>query len=162
MDSLGVRWCRCSLYGEARVYEAVLMIGGCSVFFTTYCTRRHATSHSNAAFTLDTCSPDTSCIYLYPFISSVGVYMYPVSATKLSLRQHVSTCIRIQVARPGYLYPAICIWCKRSLIQHMRQWRHPSINLLCSAIVWHGGVVVMASDLQPIGRRFESWPLRFT
>jgi len=25
---------------------------------------------------------------------------------KLPLRRHVSTCIRIQVARPGYLYPA--------------------------------------------------------
>jgi len=29
--------------------------------------------------------------------------------------QVVSTCIRIQVARPGYLYPATCIWCKRGL-----------------------------------------------
>ena len=28
--------------------------------------------------------------------------------------------------------------------------------------VWHGGVVVTASDLQPIGGRFESQPLRFT
>jgi len=28
-------------------------------------------------------------------------------------RIQVSTCIRIQVARPGYLYPAICIRCKR-------------------------------------------------
>ena len=27
--------------------------------------------------------------------------------------QDVSTCIRIQVARSGYLYPATCIWCKR-------------------------------------------------
>jgi len=35
---------------------------------------------SNAAFTPDTCSPDTSCIHLYPLSPS---YMYPVSATKL-------------------------------------------------------------------------------
>ena len=44
--------------------------------------------------------------------------MYPVSATKLSLKRHVvylSTCIRIQFARPGYLYPATRIWCKRGL-----------------------------------------------
>ena len=47
-----------------------------------------------AAFTPDTCSPDISCIRLYPFVSPVAVYMYPVSATKLSSRLHVSTCIR--------------------------------------------------------------------
>jgi len=29
-------------------------------------------------------------------------------------------------------------------------------------IVWRGGVVVRASDLQPRGRRFESRPLRST
>jgi len=50
-------------------------------------------------------------------VSLVAVYMYLVSVTKLSLtRQNgdiVSTCIRIQVACPGYLYPATCIWCKR-------------------------------------------------
>ena len=34
---------------------------------------------------------------LYPFVSPVAVYMHPVSATKLSSRRHVSTCIRIQV-----------------------------------------------------------------
>ena len=28
--------------------------------------------------------------------------------------------------------------------------------------LWHGGVVVRASDFQPIGCRFESRPLRFT
>jgi len=64
-----------------------------------------------AAFTRrDTCSLDTSCIHcihLYRLSPST----YPVSATKLSLRRQslcplVSNCIRIQVARPGYLYPA--------------------------------------------------------
>ena len=34
---------------------------------------------------------------------AVAVYMYPVSATKLLSWRHVSTCIRIQVARPRYL-----------------------------------------------------------
>jgi len=50
-----------------------------------------------AAFTPDTCSPDTNCIHLYPFVSPVAVYTYPVglSATKLS-RRHVSTCIPLQ------------------------------------------------------------------
>ena len=39
-------------------------------------------------------------------------------------RRHVSTCIRIQVARPCYLYPATsCIWCKRGL-------------MLCSSVGW--------------------------
>jgi len=47
---------------------------------------------------------------------SDAVYMHSVSATKLSSRRHVSTCIRIQVARPGYLHAATsCIWCKRGL-----------------------------------------------
>ena len=49
---------------------------------------------SNVAFTPDTCSPDTSSIHLYPLVSLVAVYMCPVSATKLSSRLHVSTCIR--------------------------------------------------------------------
>ena len=51
---------------------------------------------SYAAFTPDTCSPDTK---LYPFVSPVAVYIhvYPVSATKLSSRRHLSTYIRIQV-----------------------------------------------------------------
>jgi len=31
-----------------------------------------------------------------------------------------------------------------------------------TAWVWRGGVVVRVSDLQPRGRRFESWPFRFT
>jgi len=31
---------------------------------------------------------------LYPLVSLVVVHMYPVSATKLSSRRHVSTCIR--------------------------------------------------------------------
>jgi len=45
--------------------------------------------------------------------------MYLVSATKLSLTRHYGDTysqaypLRIQVARPGYLYPATCIWCKR-------------------------------------------------
>jgi len=47
--------------------------------------------HRNAAFTPDTCSRDTSCIHLYPFVSPVAVYnlhAYPVLATKLSLTRH--------------------------------------------------------------------------
>ena len=48
---------------------------------------------------------------LYPALVSIGIAcrrLHVSSATKLSLRRHVSTCIRIQVARPGYLYPAVC------------------------------------------------------
>ena len=43
----------------------------------------------------------STCIHLYrlsPSTSCIG--------DKLLLRRRVSTCIRIQVARPGYLYPA--------------------------------------------------------
>ena len=57
----------------------------------------------------DTCCPDTSCIHLYSLVSLAAVCMYLVSATKLSSRRHVSICIRIEVARPGHLYPATCI-----------------------------------------------------
>ena len=57
---------------------------------------------TKAAFTPDTCSPDISCIHLYPFVSPVAVYMYNVSVEKMSSRRYISTCIRIQVARPGY------------------------------------------------------------
>jgi len=74
--------------------------------------RKMQTELSYGAFTPDTCSPDTSCIHLYPFESPVAVYMYPVSATKLSLTQHYGdmyahvsgykllvrdTCIRLHV-----------------------------------------------------------------
>ena len=76
---------------------------------------------TNAVFTADTCSPDT-------LVSLVAVYMYPVSTTKLLSRLQDSlvsagrtllrTCIRLHlirrhvdgVARPGYFYPATCIW----------------------------------------------------
>jgi len=53
------------------------------------------TQRNYAAFTPNTCSPDTSCIHLYPFVTPVAVYMYPVSATKLSLRRIVSTCMYV-------------------------------------------------------------------
>ena len=46
------------------------------------------------------------CIHLYPLSPST---LYPVSATKLSSRRHVSTFIRIQVARLRYLLTATCI-----------------------------------------------------
>jgi len=59
--------------------------------------------------------------------------MYPVSATKLSSRRHVSTCIRMQVARPGTGYT--CIWYKRGFTfrpdLHIRsdaRWSFPSFN----------------------------------
>jgi len=39
---------------------------------------------------------------LYPLVSLVAVYVYPLPETNLSSRRHVSTCIRIQVARPGW------------------------------------------------------------
>jgi len=41
-----------------------------------------------AAFT-----PDTMVV-VYPLVSLVTIYIYPVSVTKLSSRLHVSTCIR--------------------------------------------------------------------
>jgi len=40
---------------------------------------------------------------------------------------------------------------------HLKLWHWHSFSC-----VWRGGVVVRASDLQLIGRRFESRPLRFT
>jgi len=52
-----------------------------------------------AAFTPDTCSPDTSCIpcrRLHVSCISDKIVVDP------ALRRQVSTCIRIQVARPGY------------------------------------------------------------
>jgi len=51
----------------------------------------------------------TTCIHLNLRVEhcfeliSVYMYLYP------------STCRRIQVARPGHLYPATCIGCKRGL-----------------------------------------------
>jgi len=71
---------------------------------------------SYAAFTPDTCSPGTSCIHLYPFVSPVAVCvtltLYPVSATKLSSRRHVSTFIHLYpntsclsgILVSGYMY----------------------------------------------------------
>jgi len=40
--------------------------------------------------------------------------------------------------------------------------RFQSLHCCCFAAWWTGGVVVKVSDLQPIGRRFESLLLRFT
>jgi len=64
----------------------------------------HILRITKAAFTPDTCSLDTSelYLYLYPFVSPVAVYMYPVSATKLSSRRHVSTRCSSGIV---YLYP---------------------------------------------------------
>jgi len=67
---------------------------------------------SNAAFTPDTCSPDTSCIHLYRLPPSTCILYRRQNCQS---RRHVSTCIRIQVSPPGYLYAATRIWCKRVL-----------------------------------------------
>ena len=40
----------------------------------------------------------------------------PNSEIHVAKIQVVSTGIRIQVARPGYLYPATCIGCKRGFM----------------------------------------------
>jgi len=52
---------------------------------------------------------------LYPLISlspSIDVYIVSCIGDKtvvnMALRRYVSTCIRIQVARPGHLYPVTC------------------------------------------------------
>jgi len=64
------------------------------------------------------CSPDTSCIHLYPLSSSTCILywwqncrhgdMYPLVSTSRTLFRtlYPSACRRIQVAHPGYLYPA--------------------------------------------------------
>jgi len=67
----------------------------------------------NAAFTPDTCSPDTICIHLYPFVSPVAVYIVScigveivVTATRIHLYPLISgykllvrdTCIRLHVS----------------------------------------------------------------
>ena len=58
----------------------------------------------------------TSCIHLYRLSPSIHVSgIGDKIVVNGALRRHVSTCIRIHVARPGYLYPATCIWCKRGL-----------------------------------------------
>jgi len=44
----------------------------------------HGISNFMPRYTPDTRSPDTRCMHLYPFVSPVAAYMYPVSATKLS------------------------------------------------------------------------------
>ena len=113
----------------------------------------------NAAFTPDTCSPDTSCIHLYPLSPSTcilywrqncrhGYYIYPLVSTSRTL---LRTCIRlymyrrIQVARPGYLYPATCIWCKRGLTVISLYWytcicrydkRAVLFSTNCTSYIW--------------------------
>ena len=107
-----------------------------STFVTTY-TRTHTHTHTHtcaASIELNTLhkTPSKACRrpIVMPRVHQVHVariqvvstcipyrrLLYPVSATKSSeLRRHVSTCIRIQVARPGYLHPETCIWCIRGL-----------------------------------------------
>ena len=79
-----------------------------------------------ATFSPDTCSPDTSCIHLYPFVYSRLQYMNPVSTTKLSSRRHplVSTynCISGYklllrgTSRPLHVGP---LWCKRGFTHRL-------------------------------------------
>jgi len=128
----------------SRIKKIIAKIKGI-VFFETQCicnAQREWTSDSRrwmklvaqelslyAAFTPDTCSPDTSCIHLYPLspsiLSCIGDKSV-VTATCIHLYPRVEHCLelvsvyigypsnrRIQVARPGYLYPATWIRCKR-------------------------------------------------
>ena len=74
---------------------------------------------TNAAFTPDTCSPEPG-YKLYRLVSiCIACRRLHVSCicvkivVNAALRRRVSTCIRIQVARPGYLY--LATWCKRGL-----------------------------------------------
>ena len=101
--------CRLSLYQVRTLWDH-------SLFWVIVQTNKHADRVKDrhgwslyAAFTPDTCSPDTSCIYLYPFVSPVAVYMYPVSATKLSSRRHgihlyPDTSCSSKILVSGYMY----------------------------------------------------------
>jgi len=55
-------------------------------------------SKSNAAFTPDTCSPDTSCIHLYPYrrlhVSCIGDKIV-VTATYIHLYPRVEHCLEL-------------------------------------------------------------------
>ena len=94
--------------------------------------QQHATPY--VAFTPDTCSPDTSCIHLYvmevhhPVLyTCFAVYIVSCIGDKIDVTA-TSTCIRIQVVRPGYLHPATCIWCKRGFSDG---WGHGPITRRC-------------------------------
>jgi len=54
----------------------------------------------------------STCIYLYRLSPSTCIGDKTV-VTAACIHLYPCTSIRIQVDRPGYLYPATCIWCKR-------------------------------------------------
>jgi len=107
---------------------------------------QHAATAMMQAIHHKSVDTDVVCIYtshmqpgykLYPLVYLVAIYIYPVSATKLSSRRHVSTsrtllrtCTRPHVDRykllvdvwDGILVSTTCIWCKCSL-------RHAYISL---------------------------------
>ena len=75
--------------------------------------------HPYDAFTPDTCSPDTSCIHLYPLSPSI------VTATCFHLYPRVEHCLELCIRHNMHpstwypdttcSYPATCICCKRGL-----------------------------------------------
>jgi len=65
------------------------------------------------------CHLHVSCIGDKPVVMATCIHLYPQVEHCLelvSVDMYLSTCRRIQVARPGYLYPATCIWCKCGFI----------------------------------------------
>jgi len=84
-----------------------------------------------------------TCMHL---IACRRLHVSCISATKLPLRRYVSTCIRIQVARPGYLYPATCIWCKRGFSLVGRRFRS-DILIMFSKTMCNGRDIVTNDNL---------------
>ena len=85
-----------------------------------------------------------TCIHLYRLSPSIIIVScfgdkIVVTTTYIHLYALVSGIrIHTDVARPGYLYPATCMWCKRGLSLHVsivgRNWLHTSPKLPVCAL----------------------------
>jgi len=87
---IGTQWMHCTAVVSAATEDFSVPAVTSLTFICRVYTRIHVARIHIVSSLIITC-----CIHLYPFVSPVAVYLYPVSATKLSSRRHVSTCIRI-------------------------------------------------------------------
>jgi len=90
-------------------YNRVLLLCGivlCRVY-TRYVARIQVLSTCIHLYRL---TPTTRILYRRQncLLRGITATLYPLVSGDI-----VSTCIRIHRARPGYLYPATCVWCRR-------------------------------------------------
>ena len=113
--------CPVVVNSSSRAFSGIISPAKRHWYQTILCVLKSASVNTNVPFTPGHMLPDTSCIHLSRLLDSKGytsrpwhkwivklyrrdtVYKCPGRAT--CIRRHPLTCVRIQVARPGYMFP---------------------------------------------------------